>query len=282
MASKFQPRSEGVNVTSDLPPTLHILLKKTYPKNNIVVGDDRAQIRFLEQRLTTEANKVEAVRVERVTDDMLAGYEGKLYHVSMKHKVDLSPELRSRTGVWAADPIVKGSAAINTLVKFAATLLPGREKTLKREIIDRIGDDITKKPIVDVRAAICKAVWMLSGDLEPNDKWPDPWDSPTAWITRDMNPGKRLNSLYKKLVRYSCVTLYGEAAASKMESDQHKIASDTASHLCMEQLPARLLPIQGRVFLRLPRSAVTQRGVSGRTRRCRRVDERRVWARQES
>jgi hypothetical protein len=52
-----------------------------------VVGDDRAQIRFLEQRLSTDANKVEAVRVERVTDDMLAGYEGKLYHVSMKHKV---------------------------------------------------------------------------------------------------------------------------------------------------------------------------------------------------
>jgi hypothetical protein len=147
MASKFQPRSEGVNVTSDLPPTLHILLKKTPPKNNIVVGDDRAQIRFLEQRLSTDANKVEAVRVERVTDDMLAGYEGKLYHVSMKHKVDLSPELRGRTGVWAADPIVKCSPAINALVKFAATLIPGREKTLKREIVDRIGKDITKKGV---------------------------------------------------------------------------------------------------------------------------------------
>jgi hypothetical protein len=92
MASKFQPRSEGVTVTSDLPPTLHILLKKTLPKNNIVVGDDRAQIRFLEQQLSTEAKKIEAVQVDRVTDDMLAGYEGKLYQVSLKHKVDLSPE----------------------------------------------------------------------------------------------------------------------------------------------------------------------------------------------
>jgi hypothetical protein len=122
-----------------------------------VVGDDRAQIRFLEQSLSTDANKVEAVRVERVTDDMLAGYEGKLYHVSMKHKVDLSPELRGRTGVWAADPIVKGSAPINTLVKFAATLLPDRVKTLKRETIDRIGDDLTKKGVPEIRAAIWKA-----------------------------------------------------------------------------------------------------------------------------
>jgi hypothetical protein len=216
MASKFPPRSEGVKVTSDLPPTLHILLKKTFPKNNIVVGDDRAQVRFLEQRLSTEAKKIEATRVDRVTDDMLAGHEDKLYQVSMKHKVDLSPELRSRTGIWAADPIVKGSAAINTLVKFAATLLPEREKTLKREIVDRIGDDIRKKPIQDVRAAICKAVWMLSGDLEPNDKWLDPWESPTGWLRVDMNAGLRLNALYKKIMGYSTVTLYGEAAAAKL------------------------------------------------------------------
>jgi hypothetical protein len=43
---------------------------------------------------------------------------------------------------------------------------------------DRNGDDITKKPIHDIRVAIW-AVWMLSGDLESNDKWPDPWKSPT-------------------------------------------------------------------------------------------------------
>jgi hypothetical protein len=166
MASKFQPRSEGVNVTSDFPPTLHILLKKTYPKNNIVVGDDRAQIRFLEHRLSTDANEVVAVRVERVTDDMLAGCEGKLYHVSMKHKVDLSPELRGRTGVWAADPIVKCSAAINALVKFAATLIPGREKTIKREIVDRIGEDITKKGVPDMAAELCRvSLWLEA--IEP-------------------------------------------------------------------------------------------------------------------
>jgi hypothetical protein len=216
MASKYQPRSEGVNVTSDLPPTLHILLKKTLPKNNVVVGDDRAQVRFLEQRLSHLGGKtIEVTKVDRVTDDMLAGYEDKLYQVSMKHKADLSPELRGRTGIWAADPIVKGSAAINTLVKFAATRIPGREKTLKREIIDRVGDEICKKPVQDVRAAIWKAVWMLSGDLEPNDKWLDPWEHPTNWLTNEMNVGKRLNSLYKKLVRYSIVTLYGEEAASK-------------------------------------------------------------------
>jgi hypothetical protein len=32
-----------------------------------------------------------AQTVDRVTDDMLAGNEGLLYHVTMKHQVDLSP-----------------------------------------------------------------------------------------------------------------------------------------------------------------------------------------------
>jgi hypothetical protein len=58
----------------------------------------------------------------------------------MKHRVDLSPELRSRTGIWGADPIVKGSAAINTLLKFAATLLQ-EEKTINR--ISVTNDDPT-------------------------------------------------------------------------------------------------------------------------------------------
>jgi hypothetical protein len=89
MASKFQPRAEGVNVTSDLPPVLHILLKKTYPKNNIVVGDDPAQIRFLEQRLSIGLpEEITAVQVDRVTDDMLAGHENKLYRVSLNLDTD--------------------------------------------------------------------------------------------------------------------------------------------------------------------------------------------------
>jgi hypothetical protein len=40
MASKFQPRNEGVHVISDLPPTLHILLKQTASQNNLAGGDD--------------------------------------------------------------------------------------------------------------------------------------------------------------------------------------------------------------------------------------------------
>src|SRR5258705_2331392 len=108
MANFTQLRREGVTISSDLPPVPHVLLKKTLPKNNIVVGTDAPQLRFLEQQL-----KVVAKPVQRVTDDMLAGYDGLLYHVTLPHQIDLSSELRKRTGIWAADPITKGSSAIN-------------------------------------------------------------------------------------------------------------------------------------------------------------------------
>jgi hypothetical protein len=48
---------------------------------------------------------------------------------------------------------------------------------------------------------------MLMRELESNEMWKDPWDSPTLWLTLDINADHRLNSLYKKLVRYSCLTL---------------------------------------------------------------------------
>jgi hypothetical protein len=209
---KFIPRGEGPTVESDLPPTPHILLKKTTQQNHIVVGDDRAQIRFLEQRLGSPARTV-----ERVTDDMLAGFTGLLFHVPMKHKIDISPEIRSRTGIWSADPIVKGSAAINTLVKFAATFLPGGDKPLKRDVVDRVGDELTKGKIEDIRGVIWKAVWILSDGLGQKELWKDPWESPTAWLTLDMNVDQRLHSLYRKLVGYASLVVHGEDAAANFK-----------------------------------------------------------------
>jgi hypothetical protein len=210
MDDLLQGRREGVTISSELPPVPHILLKKTPFKNHIMVGGELGQIRFLAQHFNAKAETV-----ERVTDDMLAGFEGKIFVVSAKYKVDLSPELRSRTGMWSAEPIVKGSAAVNAIVRHAATLLPGREKTLKRDVIDRVGDLITKGRTDDMRGLIWNAVWLLSGDLAPTQMWKDPWESPTDWMDNDMNPDVRLHSLYKKLVGYAHVTGFGEDAATK-------------------------------------------------------------------
>jgi hypothetical protein len=202
-------RREGT-ISSDFPPVPHILLKKTLHKNNIVVGTDVPQVRFLEQRL-----KVTAKPVQRVTDDMLAGYSGLLYHVTLPHQVDLSPELRQRTGIWAADLITKGSSAINTLVKFAASRIT-HEHVLNRETIDRVANELLKTQFLDIRALICKAVSILLGSLPPKAvAWKEPWESPTEWLTLDMDPRLRLNVLYKNFVGYSFYTLFGPEAATE-------------------------------------------------------------------
>ncbi len=58
----------------------------------------------------------------RVTDDDLVGKEGCLFQVYGAHQIDLSAEVRRRTGIWSAEPIIKGSAAANALVRLAASI----------------------------------------------------------------------------------------------------------------------------------------------------------------
>jgi hypothetical protein len=141
--------ADAPTLTSDFPPTLLVLSRKTpMLSNNVVVGGDEAQVRFMSHWLD-----VEPFRVDRITDETLLGKEKLLLHVPAKYLIDVSPEVRQRTGFWSADPITKGSAAINALVKFAVTLLDdGKER--KREIIEIIGDEMTRKPIDDIRGAM--------------------------------------------------------------------------------------------------------------------------------
>jgi hypothetical protein len=72
--------------------------RKTYPANNVIVGSDHAQIRFAAQFFEAEIQEL-----ARVTDDALLGHKGLLIHVTGQHQVDLSPEVRARTGVWSAN-----------------------------------------------------------------------------------------------------------------------------------------------------------------------------------
>jgi hypothetical protein len=199
-------------------PTPFILQKKTIPRNNIVVGEDAAQIRFLEQQLG-----VKAEQVDRVTDDMLVGREGVLYRVYASHRIDLSPEMRTKTGFWSAEPIVKGSAAINALVKFAATLLPYPEKKLTREIVNAVGDRLTRGRVQDVRGTIWEAVWLLSGEIQMPKRWRDPWESPTLWLDDSMNINQRLHTLYKRLVGYSVFLCKGSDAAKRLGAKPHEL-----------------------------------------------------------
>ncbi len=200
----------------EFTPPVFILQRKTALRNNVLIGDDPAQIRFLEQQL-----KVMCEEVDRVTDDMLVGREGALFRVYAAHRIDLSPEMRNKTGFWSAEPVVKGSAAINALVKFAATLLPYPEKKLTREIVNLIGDQLTRKRVYDLRGTLWQAVWLLAGDLAETRYWRDPWDSPTGWLDDSMNVGSRLHVLHQRTVYYAIFITKGTEAARKLGAKPH-------------------------------------------------------------
>lgn len=210
MAAESKTRTAGAS--QEFTPAVFLLQKKASHPNHIVIGDDPAQLTFLSKELGIEIEKV-----DRVTDDMLVGQSGRLFHVFAGHRIDLSPEMRGKTGFWSAEPIVKGSAAINVIVKYAAAILPFDGK-LTREMLDIVGDQVAyKKKIVDVNVAIWEAVWILTGEIKRPDRWPEPWEQPIKWINPEtMIVEKRLHTLYNKLIGYTTWLGKGTDAAKAL------------------------------------------------------------------
>lgn len=191
-------------------PTTPLLLERTPKKHNILIGNDAHQIRFAEQFLSLAHNtKVEHEAVELVIDDMLLGKdEPKLYLVERSSFIDISPNVKGKTGIWSLDLIEKGSAGINAIVRHAARLLE-LEKPDKSLML-RVGNEIIKDSdtkgrrylVGDIRAAVWNAVWMLSGPMPQGGKWMNPWENWMLWLPKGVDPRYRLNSLYWTLVQW--------------------------------------------------------------------------------
>jgi hypothetical protein len=50
-------------------------------------------------------------------------------------------------------------------VKVAVGILGIPERNLKRETIDRVGYELVKLKIVDIKVIVCETMWLLSGTL---------------------------------------------------------------------------------------------------------------------
>src|SRR5277367_5357700 len=113
----------GKNDTSSSKGTVQyhpvpFLFSKTPPSNNILIGHDSVQIRFVEQVTGSVCETRDSI-----SDDDLFGKEGILVRLLVGSGLRLSPALRNRTGVWSLAPIAPGSAGANALVKAAANIL---------------------------------------------------------------------------------------------------------------------------------------------------------------
>ena len=190
----FRP---GVVTSSEYPPVVFTLGRKTLPKWNVVIGDDHAQLLWMDH-----VAGMKAVTVDKVTDEMLLGKDACLYRISAEHRLDLSPDVKARTGIWSADPIIKGSAALNHLVKFAHTLLPHNPPALTREQVAIVGAAVMRYEVVLVQAAIGRAMTAICGPMEPRKPWNEPWLDPRHWMDLK-KPDFRLNSLLKTLTAWA-------------------------------------------------------------------------------
>jgi hypothetical protein len=172
-----------------------LFARKALAKNNVLVGDDRAQLRFMEQ-----CTGVEAVTVEKITDDAVLGQDGLLLRVYASHRVDLSPDVKAKTGIWSADSILRGSSGANAIVKQAAVML-GLQK-IDHEIVEQISWTFPKEGIDDIRGSLWHSIWSLTGEVRGRPKWVDPWKDPIAWMD-PADPAHRLHSLYRSLVGWT-------------------------------------------------------------------------------
>lgn len=180
--------------------TTPLLLERAPKKHNILIGDDKMQVRWAEQFLSMAHNtKVVAESVATVNDDMVHSEEPKLYIVERSSLIDLAPSTKSRTGIWSTDLIDEKSAGLNTIVRHGARML-GIEKPDKDQV-RRIAKEM--EDVHDIRAAIWHAAWLWTGPVkEFKGKWLQPWENWQMWMPVGEDPKKRLHSLYWDLVRW--------------------------------------------------------------------------------
>lgn len=200
MASADTTRTGLAVSASEYPPTPFVFSRKTLPRNNILVGDNEAQLRFFEQYsgITVET-------AERITDETLLGKEGLALRVYASHRIDLSQDVKAKTGIWSADAITRGSSGANALVKQAALML-GLGK-LSRETVDLVSAQVSQDGIEDIRGSLWQAVWILSAEVQPPAKWTDPWKDPVRWMDSS-DPAHRLHSLYRSLVGWAYIAVH--------------------------------------------------------------------------
>ena len=196
------------------------LLSKTPPRNNILVGDDALQIRFVEQ-----LTGLKCETVERVCDEDLFGKDGVLIRLLTNNGLDLSAGMRAKTGVWGLAPITPGSVSANALVRAAAEFLKVKPKKEELDAMSRhIGRMFERDELSDLRVGLWETVWAFTAPLPPM-RWKEPWETSLfhEWVPPGVDLALRFGSLAKNLRAYILMKTGGDAEVKKMGISPHKM-----------------------------------------------------------
>lgn len=179
-------------VKETFPSTPLLFGQKTLKRNNILIGYDPTQERFVERFLGLTSQLKDNIRDE----DLLGLSDPVLFRVEHARNLELSPQVRNKTGLYSLEPLTKGSAGVFAIVREAATIL-GME--YNQELVANVADLLCKEPIYDVPATVWQAVWLLTGPILEFKRWPEPWAT-RDWFPTNVDPQFRLNTLYRDLV----------------------------------------------------------------------------------
>jgi hypothetical protein len=196
------------------------LFSRTIPRNNILIGDDVVQIRFVEQLTGLKCEMLDSV-----SDDDLFGKDGVLYRLLTHKGLALSPQVQGKTGVWALSPITAGSAGANALVKVAAGISQATPTKEQADALSRhIGKLFERNEISDLRVGLWETVWAMTADL-PHTHWSEPWETPMPqdWMPPGMDLGLRFGFLFKTLKAYVLLHTNAEQEARKMGIQPHRL-----------------------------------------------------------
>jgi hypothetical protein len=195
---KFRP---GRRV-SEFSPVPVMLAQKVAKRYNILIGED-----FPQQRLAEQIIGVPCVFSESLGDaDMMVDDSPKLFRLLSSKTATLSPQVKDNTAFWSLDPIEKGSAGANAIVRYAATLLDLDKPD--KDLVERLADQLASAGLIeDIRVALWTAVWLLTGPVPQESKrWPQPWEDKQLWFSiPGVSPERRLHSLYNDLTAYALV-----------------------------------------------------------------------------
>jgi hypothetical protein len=201
-------KKSGALIMETQYPSAPLLLEKPLQKNNILIGDNEAQVRFAEQYLSAaHGQSIVCQKMDLLTDDHLLGHdEPLLYRVERSSFFDLSLDVKAKTGIWSLEFISEGSTAANALVRAAATLIDAKPKKedvtrVARELVYQtrhgMGEDLDQ-----IMVSVWRAAWLLTAPPIERKSWPRPWENHVAWMPPDVDPAHRLHSLYWELMMY--------------------------------------------------------------------------------
>ena len=211
MTDKAKPKFRPGRRVSEFSPVPVMLASKVHKRFNILVGED-----FVQQRLAEQILGLSCVFADTITDaNLLVDDTPKLFRVFSSKAVTLSPQVKYNTAFWSLDPIERGSAGANAIVRHAATLLDMDKPD--KDLVERLADTLaTSGTIEDIRVALWTAVWLLTGTMPPESKrWPQPWENNLWFNVPGVTPEHRLHSLYLDLTVYTLVQVDEDSTLKK-------------------------------------------------------------------